>query len=85
MSEQKIQRTLSGKVLSNKMKDTITVLVERRMQHPLYGKFIKKSSKIHAHAPDNDCNIGDVVKIKQIRPVSKTKAWQLVEVMTRSV
>lgn len=77
MSEQKRQRTVTGKVVSNKMTNTITVKVERRVIHPKYKKVVTKSSKVHAHAPDNDCQVGDVVTVAEIRPVSKTKTWQL--------
>ncbi len=82
--EQKI-RTLMGKVVSNKMDKSIVVLTERRVKHPLYGKFMSKSTKIHAHDENNDCGIGDVVTIKECRPVSKTKSWTLVEVVERGV
>lgn len=73
----KAARTASGTVVSNKMDKTITVLVERRVQHPLYGKYIKRSKKIHAHDPENQCHEGDLVTIEETRPVSKTKAWKL--------
>ncbi|QSP96005.1 30S ribosomal protein S17 [Marinobacter salinisoli] len=73
-------RTLSGKVVSNKMDKSIVVLVERQVKHPLYGKYMKRSTKIHAHDENNQCNIGDTVTIQETRPVSKTKAWALVEV-----
>lgn len=73
----KIARTASGTVLSNKMDRTITVLVERRVKHPLYGKYIKRSKKLHAHDPENQCQQGDIVTIEEIRPVSKTKSWKL--------
>jgi small subunit ribosomal protein S17 len=73
-------RTLSGKVVSNKMEKSIVVLVERQVKHPLYGKYMKRSTKIHAHDESNQCNIGDSVIIKETRPVSKTKSWALVEV-----
>lgn len=73
----KAARTASGRVVSNKMDQTITVLVERRVQHPLYGKYIKRSKKIHAHDPENQCHEGDLVTIEETRPVSKTKAWKL--------
>jgi small subunit ribosomal protein S17 len=81
MSEQlnKIQRVRVGKVVSNKMDKTVVVLVEHQVQHPLYKKTLKKSTKIHAHDPDNVCSIGDVVKIAETRPIYKTKAWKLVE------
>jgi small subunit ribosomal protein S17 len=86
MSEEikKIVRTLTGKVISNKMKDTIVVLIERRVKHPKYGKFIKRSTKVHAHDAGNTCKIGDVVLVKESRPISKTKSWQLVEVKDRA-
>ncbi|PSF05575.1 30S ribosomal protein S17 [Marinobacter fuscus] len=77
-------RTLSGKVVSNKMDKSIVVLVERQVKHPLYGKYMKRSSKIHAHDESNQCNIGDIVTIKETRPVSKTKSWALVEVTERA-
>ena len=83
-AEQKI-RTLQGKVVSNKMDKSIVVLTERRVKHPLYGKFVSKSTKIHAHDENNDCSIGDVVTIRECRPVSKTKSWTLVEVVERSI
>jgi small subunit ribosomal protein S17 len=73
-------RTLSGKVVSNKMDKSIVVSVERQVKHPLYGKYMKRSTKIHAHDESNQCNIGDTVTIQETRPVSKTKSWTLVEV-----
>jgi small subunit ribosomal protein S17 len=76
MSEQhKSQRTLTGRVVSDKMDKTITVLIERRVTHPLYSKVVKRSKKYHAHDEKNECKEGDVVEIKSTRPVSKTKAW----------
>ena len=78
---QTLARTVSGTVVSNKMDKTITVLVERRVQHPVYGKVIRRSSKIHAHDEDNSCGIGDTVTVAETRPRSKTKTWQLVEVV----
>ena len=77
--------TLSGRVVSDKMDKTVTVLIERRVKHSLYGKILNKSSKIHAHDEDNKCTIGDVVTIKECRPLSKTKSWTLVEVVVPSV
>ena len=78
MSEEKnLARTASGTVASNKMDKTITVLVERRIKHPLYGKYIKRSKKIHAHDADNQCQQGDKVTIEETRPISKSKAWKL--------
>lgn len=84
MSETKTIRTKSGRVISDKMDRTITVLVERRVQHPLYGKFIRRSTKLHVHDENNECNIGDEVTIAECRPISKTKAWKLVEVVKRA-
>ncbi|RZU47331.1 SSU ribosomal protein S17P [Fluviicoccus keumensis] len=82
MTEQNTtQRTLTGKVISNKMDKSITVLIERRVQHPVYGKFIRRSTKLHAHDENNVCKEGDVVTIAECRPLSKTKAWTLVEVI----
>lgn len=80
-----VKRTLTGKVVSSKMDKSITVLIERRVKHPKYGKFVRKSSKIHAHDESNQCHEGDVVTIEECRPISKTKAWRLVEVVERAV
>ncbi|MFT6469259.1 MAG: small subunit ribosomal protein S17 [Oleispira sp.] len=85
MSEQTTARTLTGKVVSDKMDQTITVLVERRVQHPIYKKFVKRSTKVHAHDANNECQIGDVVTVKESRPLSKTKTWTLVTVDERAV
>lgn len=82
MSEKRV-RTTTGKVVSNKMDKTITVLVERRVKHPLYGKFMTRSTKLHAHDEKNECNIGDVVTIIESRPLSKTKTWVLESVDER--
>ena len=84
MSETKLTRTLVGRVSSNKMDKTVTVLVEHRLKHPLYGKFIVKSKKYHAHDEKNECNIGDTVRIMETRPLSKTKRWRLVEIIERA-
>ena len=78
------QKTLVGRVLSNKMDKTITVLIERRVKHPLYGKYITRSTKLHAHDENNECGEGDLVAIVQSRPLSKTKAWRLVEVLEKA-
>lgn len=78
-------RTAVGQVVSNKMDKSIVVLVERRIKHPKYGKYIKKSSKMHAHDAENTCKEGDYVKIRETRPLSKTKSWELVEVITQAV
>ena len=77
-------RTLQGRVLSNKMDKSITVAIERKVKHPLYGKYLKRTTKIHAHAETNQCNEGDFVPIRECRPLSKTKSWTLVEVVTKA-
>ena len=77
-------RTLMGKVVSDKMDKTITVLIERRVKHPLYGKYMSKSSKLKAHDEENSCNIGDVVTIAESRPLSKSKSWALVKIEERA-
>jgi small subunit ribosomal protein S17 len=84
MSEENSNRTLSGRVVSNAMEQTITVLVERRVKHPLYGKFLRRSMKLHAHDEQNECNTGDLVQVEQCRPLSKTKCWRLVEVLEKA-
>ena len=76
-------RTVEGRVVSNKMNKTVTVLVERSVKHELYGKYIKRSTKLHAHDEDNSCNEGDVVRVTECRPLSKTKNWRVVEVVAR--
>jgi len=73
-----------GVVASNKMEKTITVIVERKVKHPMYGKFIGKSNKFSAHDEKNDCGIGDTVKIMETRPLSKNKRWRLVEIIERA-
>ena len=83
MSEQVAEtkkRALTGKVVSVKADKTITVLVERKVKHPVYGKFIRRSTKFHAHDETNTCNDGDIVTIEECRPLSKTKCWRLVKV-----
>jgi small subunit ribosomal protein S17 len=77
----KTVRTLTGKVVSDKMDKSIVVLIERQVQHPLYGKLIRRSTKLHAHDENNVAKTGDLVTIKESRPISKTKAWALVEVI----
>jgi small subunit ribosomal protein S17 len=81
--ERNLRKTKLGVVSSNKMDKTITVSVERKVKHPLYGKFVKKSTKFHAHDEKNECSIGDTVKIMESRPLSKTKRWRLVEVVEK--
>lgn len=81
---EKMVRSLTGTVMSNKMNDTVVVRVERRVKHPKYGKFIKRSTKIHAHDKGNECQIGDIVTIRECRPISKTKSWTLVKINERA-
>ena len=84
-SQGKLARTVSGKVVSNKMDKSIVVLVERRVKHPVYGKIIKRSTKVHAHDANNECLPGDEVTIREARPISKTKSWALVSIDDRAV
>lgn len=79
--QNKVERTVTGKVVSNKMDKTITVYVERLIKHKLYEKYVKRSTKFLAHDEENSCNIGDIVEIKQVRPLSKNKSWKLVRVI----
>jgi len=83
MSESKA-RTVTGQVVSNKGDKSITVLVERKVKHPVYGKFMKRSTKLHAHDEKNECQIGDKVTIQESRPISKTKSWMLVNIDERA-
>ncbi|MCF6262931.1 MAG: 30S ribosomal protein S17 [Xanthomonadales bacterium] len=80
---EKVQQTQTGRVVSNKADKTVTVMLERKVKHPLYGKYIKRSTKVHAHDETNDCGEGDTVKIAQCRPLSKTKSWKVVEILER--
>lgn len=84
MSTEKNIRTLQGKVVSDKMDKTVTVLIERKVKHPLYGKIVRKSTKIHAHDGQNQYAVGDVVIIEETRPFSKTKAWVVKELIEQS-
>lgn len=85
MSEEKtVVRTLTGKVASNKMDKTISVTIERYVKHPMYGKFVRRSTKLMAHDENNEAREGDVVTIRETRPISKNKAWALVEVVERA-
>ena len=81
--ERNMRKSRIGVVSSNKMDKTITVNVERKVKHPLYGKFLKKTTRFHAHDEKNECSIGDTVKIMETRPLSKTKRWRLVEVVEK--
>ena len=84
MSEQAADnRTLQGRVVSDKMDKSITVVIDRFVKHPLYGKFVRKSTKVHAHDENNECQTGDVVVVEQCRPVSKTKKWRFVKLIER--
>jgi len=84
MSENKLVRTLTGRVVSDKMNKSIVVLIERRVKHPMYGKYVSRSSKLKAHDENNDCRIGDLVTIAESRPISKTKSWTLVKIEERA-
>jgi small subunit ribosomal protein S17 len=84
MVERNLRKTRTGVVSSNKMDKTITVAVERKVKHPIYGKFLKKTTRFHAHDEKNECNIGDVVRIMESRPLSKTKRWRLVEIVEKA-
>lgn len=84
MEGRNLRKTRVGVVVSNKMQKSITVDVERKVKHPLYGKFMKKNKKFLAHDEENTCNIGDTVRIAEIRPMSKLKKWRLVEVIERA-
>ena len=84
MSERKLRTTKTGVVSSNKRTKTITVAVERKVKHPIYGKFVKKTTKFHAHDEKSEAGPGDVVKIMETRPISKTKRWRLVEVVEKA-
>ena len=79
-----LRKTRIGVVTSNKMNKTITVAVERKVKHPIYGKFVKKTTKFHAHDEKDECTMGDIVKIMETRPLSKTKRWKLVEVVEKA-
>jgi small subunit ribosomal protein S17 len=82
--ERNLRKERVGLVISNKMDKTIRVFVERKVKHPKYGKFVKKSSKFMAHDEKNECNIGDVVRIMETRPLSKNKCWRLIEIIERA-
>lgn len=82
--ETQVERTLTGRVTSNKMDKTITVIIERLVKHPVYGKYIRRTTKLHVHDEQNECREGDMVTIKQCRPLSKTKSWMLVSVINRA-
>ena len=83
--QQTSKRLIQGSVVSASCDKSITVMVERKVKHPLYKKYIRRSTKLHAHDENNECNPGDTVRIEACRPISKTKCWRLVEVVTRAV
>lgn len=83
-SAEKRKRTATGRVVSNKMDKTVTVLIERRVKHPVYGKYMTRSSKLHAHDEENVCQIGDLVTVAESRPLSRSKTWALVEVVEQA-
>ena len=84
MVERNLRKTRTGVVKSNKMDKTITGTVERKVKHPIYGKFVKKTTSFHAHDEKNECTVGDIVKIMESRPLSKTKRWRLVQVVEKA-
>ena len=84
MSEEKVLRIQTGSVVSDKMNKSATVLIERKVKHPIYGKFVTKSTKLHIHDENNECGVGDTVQISECRPMSKTKSWTLVKVVEKA-
>ena len=82
--ERNLRKTRTGKVVSNKMQKTIVVAVEDHVKHPLYGKIVKRTYKLKAHDENNECNIGDIVKVMETRPLSKDKRWRLVEIIEKA-
>lgn len=84
MVEKNLRKTLTGKVTSNKMDKTVTVAVENNIRHPLYGKILRRTYKLHAHDENNECNIGDRVRVSETRPLSKSKRWRLVDIIEKA-
>jgi len=85
MSEQeKVMRTVVGSVVSDKMDKTVTVKIERKVPHPIYRKYVRRSTKIHAHDENNECSVGDIVMVEECRPLSKSKSWRLVKVLEKA-
>ena len=80
-----VERVLTGRVVSNNRDKTIAVLIERRVRHPIYKKYIKRNTKVHAHDENNECSLGDIVRVSESKPFSKTKNWALIEVIEKSV
>jgi small subunit ribosomal protein S17 len=83
-TKQKIQRMVTGRVTSDRMDKTITVMVERKVKHPLYGKYVSRRAKLHAHDENNECKVGDLVEVAECRPLSRTKSWRLVKIVERA-
>jgi small subunit ribosomal protein S17 len=83
-TSESVKRTKTGRVTGNKADKTVTVMLERQVKHPLYGKYIKRSTKVHAHDEENSCGEGDLVTISECRPLSKTKSWRVVEILERA-
>ena len=84
METRNLRKTRIGQVVSNKMEKSVTVAIERKVKHPIYGKFVKTTTKFRAHDEKNECNIGDTVSIMEIRPLSKNKRWRVVEILERA-
>jgi small subunit ribosomal protein S17 len=84
MEERNLRKVRIGKVVSNKMDKSITISVDRKVKHPLYGKFVQKTTKLMAHDENNECGIGDTVKVMETRPLSKNKCWRLIEVVAKA-
>jgi small subunit ribosomal protein S17 len=83
--ERNKRKEIQGKVVSDKRDKTISILVERKIKHPLYGKVMKSSKKFQAHDENNECKVGDIVKVMETRPLSKTKRWRLIEILERAI
>jgi small subunit ribosomal protein S17 len=81
---EKVLRIQTGSVVSDKMDKSAVVMIERKVKHPIYGKFMRKSTKLHIHDEDNECGVGDIVQISECRPISKTKSWTLVKIVTKA-
>ncbi|MEY3412618.1 MAG: hypothetical protein RIQ70_1306 [Bacteroidota bacterium] len=84
MESRNLRKERTGKVVSNKMEKSVTVTIERKVKHPIYGKFVTKTTKLMAHDEKNECNVGDIVKIMETRPLSKFKRWRLVEIIEKA-
>lgn len=82
--ERNLRKERIGQVVSSKMQKSITIAVDRKVKHPIYGKFVRKTTKLTAHDENNDCNVGDTVKVMETRPLSKNKRWRLVEIIERA-